>query len=69
LSDTAGIALLSVYDKTGITDFARELAGLGWQLYASGGTAKALEEAGVSARDVTELVGGSAILGHRVVTL
>ncbi len=69
MSDTAGIALLSVYDKTGITDFARELAGLGWQLYASGGTAKALEEAGVSARDVTELVGGSAILGHRVVTL
>src|SRR5579884_726647 len=65
----AGIALLSVYDKTGIVEFARGLTELGWQLYASGGTAKAIAEAGLSVRDVTELVGGEAILGHRVVTL
>jgi len=69
VSDTAGIALLSVYDKTGIVDFARGLADLGWQLYASGGTARAIQEAGIAVSDVSELVGGSAILGHRVVTL
>jgi len=69
MTKTAGIALLSVYDKTGIEDFAKGLAGLGWKIYASGGTAKAVAEAGVPVTDVTELVGGSAILGHRVVTL
>ncbi|HMH30883.1 MAG TPA: bifunctional phosphoribosylaminoimidazolecarboxamide formyltransferase/IMP cyclohydrolase, partial [Methylomirabilota bacterium] len=69
MADKAGIALLSVYDKTGIVEFAQGLAGLGWQVYASGGTAKAIQEAGVAVTDVSELVGGSAILGHRVVTL
>jgi len=63
------VALLSVYDKTGIADFARELVGLGWEILASGGTAKALADAGVSVRDVATLVGGGEILGHRVVTL
>ncbi len=63
------IALLSVYDKSGIVEFAQGLAGLGWQLYASGGTAKAIADAGVTVKDVSELVGGEAILGHRVVTL
>ncbi|HUY85388.1 MAG TPA: hypothetical protein VMU97_02635 [Candidatus Dormibacteraeota bacterium] len=63
------IALLSVYDKTGIEEFARGLADLGWQLYASGGTAKAIAAAGLEVKDVAELVGGEAILGHRVVTL
>ena len=38
-------ALLSVYDKTGIVDLARQLRGLGWDLISSGGTAKALREA------------------------
>lgn len=69
MGDTAGIALLSVYDKTGIADFARGLSDLGWQLYASGGTAKAISEAGLAVKDISELVGGGAILGHRVVTL
>lgn len=63
------VALLSVYHKKGIVDFARALASLGWQLLASGGTAKALREAGLTVRDVAEMVGGKAILGHRVVTL
>jgi phosphoribosylaminoimidazolecarboxamide formyltransferase/IMP cyclohydrolase len=62
-------ALLSVYDKNGIVEFARGLVGLGFDLVASGGTAKALSEAGLAVRDVSELVGGGAILGHRVVTL
>lgn len=62
------VALLSVYHKTGVVEFARELAGLGWSLLASGGTARTLAEAGVSVRDVATLV-GDPILGHRVVTL
>jgi phosphoribosylaminoimidazolecarboxamide formyltransferase/IMP cyclohydrolase len=69
MNHEAGIALLSVYDKTGITDFALGLSQLGWTIYASGGTAKALQEAGIEVIDVAEMVGGKAILGHRVVTL
>jgi phosphoribosylaminoimidazolecarboxamide formyltransferase/IMP cyclohydrolase len=65
----AGVALLSVYDKTGIEDFAKGLVELDWHIYASGGTAKAIADAGIAVTDVTELVGGEAILGHRVVTL
>ncbi len=62
-------ALISVYDKAGIEDFARSLSDLGWNIYASGGTAQKLKEAGIKVTDVAELVGGQAILGHRVVTL
>lgn len=62
-------ALLSVYDKTGVVDFARGLRELGWELLSSGGTAKALHEGGVDAVDVSTLTGFPAILGHRVVTL
>lgn len=62
-------ALLSVYDKTGIESFAEGLVELDWTLYSSGGTAKRLEEAGIPVRDVKDLVGGAAILGHKVVTL
>jgi phosphoribosylaminoimidazolecarboxamide formyltransferase/IMP cyclohydrolase len=69
MSEHAGIALLSVYDKTGIEEFARGLSDMGWQIYASGGTAKMIEAAGIAVTDVSELVGGEAILGHRVVTL
>lgn len=66
---SSGIALLSVYDKTGIEDFAKGLVELGWQVYASGGTAQAIRDANIDVTDITELVGGKAILGHRVVTL
>lgn len=62
-------ALLSVYHKTGIVEFAQELISLGWRIFSSGGTAKTLQEAGVSVTDVAELSGLPAILGHRVVTL
>lgn len=62
-------ALLSVYHKDGIVEFARELADLDFTLYASGGTYKHLTENGIGAVPVSELVGGDAILGHRVVTL
>ena len=62
-------ALLSVFDKTGIVDFARGLAALGVEILSSGGTAKALQQAGLKVRDVQELTGFPAMLGHRVVTL
>lgn len=62
------IALLSVFHKEGIVEFAAQLVAMGWQLLASGGTAKALAAAGLPVRDVAELV-GEPILGHRVVTL
>lgn len=62
-------ALLSVYHKEGIVDFARELAALDFDILASGGTAKTLADASIPVRNVAELVGGGAILGHRVVTL
>ncbi len=69
VEQNGGIALLSVFDKSGIVEFAQGLAELGWQQYASGGTAKAIAEANIPVKDVSELVGGEAILGHRVVTL
>ncbi len=62
-------ALLSVYDKSGIVDFARSLHERGWSLVSSGGTARAVADAGVPVTDVAELTGLPAILGHRVVTL
>lgn len=62
-------ALISVFNKAGVADFAKELSGLGYTIYASGGTAKEIAASGTNVKDVTELVGGEAILGHRVVTL
>lgn len=69
MAEIAGTALLSVYDKAGIEEFARGLSDLGWRIYASGGTAEAIKKAGVEVTDTSELSGGGAILGHRVVTL
>jgi len=62
-------ALLSVYDKTGIVDFARALHDLGVALVSSSNTARALSEAGLPVVDVGDLTGVPPILGHRVVTL
>lgn len=62
-------ALLSVFDKSGIIELARGLHDLGWKLVSSGGTAKAIAEAGLAVTDLAELTGYPAILGHRVVTL
>lgn len=61
-------ALISVYHKDGIVDFVRSLVDMGWNILASGGTAKTLTEAGIPVTDVATLV-GEPILGHRVVTL
>jgi phosphoribosylaminoimidazolecarboxamide formyltransferase / IMP cyclohydrolase len=62
-------ALLSVYDKSGVVELARELAELGVDLVSSGGTAAALREAGLTVTDTEQITGFPAILGHRVVTL
>ena len=62
-------ALLSVSDKTGLVEFGRGLAELGVELVASGGTASALREAGLSVVDVAELTGSPEMLGGRVKTL
>lgn len=68
-NNAAGNALISVFDKAGIVEFARGLSDLGWNIYASGGTKQKLLDAGITATDAAEIVGGQAILGHRVVTL
>ncbi|WP_144184665.1 bifunctional phosphoribosylaminoimidazolecarboxamide formyltransferase/IMP cyclohydrolase [Elioraea rosea] len=62
-------ALISVSDKTGIVPFATFLAGLGVELVSTGGTARALREAGLAVRDVAELSGFPEILDGRVKTL
>ena len=62
-------ALISVYDKKGIVEFARELTALGAEIVSTGGTAKLLREAGISVRDVSDLTGWPEMLGGRVKTL
>ena len=62
-------ALLSVSDKEGLLDFARGLNGLGFEFFASEGTAKALQAAGLPAKTVSEYTGQPEGLGGRVKTL
>src|SRR5438874_1630128 len=62
-------ALLSVSDKTGLIEFARALAGHGIELVSTGGTAKALTDAGLKVRDVSELTGFPEMMDGRVKTL
>jgi phosphoribosylaminoimidazolecarboxamide formyltransferase/IMP cyclohydrolase len=62
-------ALVSVSDKRGVEDFARRLSGMGFEIISTGGTAKALTEAGVKVVPVSEVTGAPEILGGRVKTL
>ncbi|MDP9049974.1 MAG: bifunctional phosphoribosylaminoimidazolecarboxamide formyltransferase/IMP cyclohydrolase, partial [Acidobacteriota bacterium] len=62
-------ALLSVTDKTGLVEFARALAGHGVDLVSTGGTARALREAGLTIRDISDLTGFPEMLDGRVKTL
>jgi phosphoribosylaminoimidazolecarboxamide formyltransferase/IMP cyclohydrolase len=62
-------ALLSVSDKTGLLDFARALAAQGLELLSTGGTYKALQQAGIAAREVAEVTGFPEIMDGRVKTL
>lgn len=61
--------ILSVYNKMGLTGFGRQLAQLGWELVASGGTAQELREMGLMVRDVSAITGAPEMLGGRVKTL
>jgi phosphoribosylaminoimidazolecarboxamide formyltransferase/IMP cyclohydrolase len=62
-------ALLSVTDKTGLVDFARVLASFGVDLVSTGGTSRALREAGLPVRDISDLTGFPEMLDGRVKTL
>src|ERR1700727_4098241 len=66
---TVNRGLLSVTDKTGLVEFAGVLAGLGVELVSTGGTAKALRDAGLTVRDVAELTGFPEMFEGRVKTL
>ena len=72
MSDTQPVirrALISVSDKTGVANFARELAGLRVELISTGGTASLLREANLAVRDVSEVTGFPEIMEGRVKTL
>ncbi|MDR1211918.1 MAG: bifunctional phosphoribosylaminoimidazolecarboxamide formyltransferase/IMP cyclohydrolase [Spirochaetaceae bacterium] len=62
-------ALISVFNKEGISDFASFLAGSGWELLSTGGTARHLKEKGIVVRDVSEITGFPECLDGRVKTL
>jgi len=62
-------AVLSVFDKAGIVDFARGLVDLGYEIHSTGGTKKALLDAGVPVHSVSDLTGFPEIMGGRVKTL
>jgi phosphoribosylaminoimidazolecarboxamide formyltransferase / IMP cyclohydrolase len=62
-------AILSVTDKTGLSEFARKLAALGVELISTGGTAKLLRDSGISVKDISEVTGFPEMLDGRVKTL
>src|ERR1700736_939222 len=62
-------ALLSVSDKTGIVDFARGLAARGYELVSTGGTARALVDAGLQVTTVSDITGFPEMMDGRVKTL
>jgi len=62
-------ALISVFDKTGIVEFAKELDKLGVEILSTGGTAKKLKDAGINVKDVSEHTGFPEMMDGRVKTL
>jgi phosphoribosylaminoimidazolecarboxamide formyltransferase/IMP cyclohydrolase len=62
-------AILSVTDKSGLADFARQLARMGVELISTGGTAKLLRDSGVPVKDISEITGFPEMLDGRVKTL
>jgi phosphoribosylaminoimidazolecarboxamide formyltransferase/IMP cyclohydrolase len=62
-------ALVSVSDKTGIAEFARELRGFDVEIISTGGTAKALREAGIEVRDISDVTGFPEMMDGRIKTL
>src|SRR6185295_3485813 len=62
-------ALISVSDKTGIVDFARALKDFEVEIISTGGTAKALRDAGIEVRDVSDVTGFPEMMDGRIKTL
>ncbi len=62
-------AILSVTDKTGLAEFARNLSGMGVELISTGGTAKLLRDSGIEVKDISEVTGFPEMLDGRVKTL
>ncbi len=62
-------ALISVSNKTGVVQFAKDLESMGWEIVSTGGTARSLREAGCKVRDISELTGFPEILEGRLKTL
>src|SRR5215470_17282610 len=62
-------ALISVFDKVGVVEFAKRLAALKIEILSTGGTAKLLRESGIAVRDVSDFTGWPEMLGGRVKTL
>src|SRR5579871_3627046 len=61
--------LISVTDKAGVADFARELSSLGAEIVSTGGTAKLLRDSGIPVRDVSDVTGFPEMLDGRVKTM
>ena len=62
-------ALISVFDKTGIVDFAKSLNSLGWEIISTGGTSKKLKEEGIQVQDISDLTKFPECFDGRVKTL
>lgn len=62
-------AIISVSDKTGVTEFARELTGLGYEVFSTGGTKKIIAGGGVKVKSISDITGFAEILEGRVKTL
>src|ERR1043165_4162976 len=62
-------AILSVTDKNGLVEFAKQLSGLGVELISTGGTARLLRDSGIHVKDISELTGFPEMLDGRVKTL
>ena len=62
IKTTYKYALLSVWDKTGIVDFAKEISALGFKIISSGGTAKTLADAGIKVIPIQEITGNPEML-------
>lgn len=62
-------AIISVSDKTGVTNFAKELTALGYEIFSTGGTKKALDDARIPVKSISDITGFPEILDGRVKTL
>ena len=62
-------ALISVYDKSGVVEFARKISDMGWEILSTGGTARLLKENNIDVVDVTDVTGHPEVFDGRVKTL